>query len=229
MSESESDTSATSPVSPVSPVSPEGAPGAGKPARRVLSGRWIGGRRARWVTAGAAVVLVGGSALGVAAAVHEHEDHGDVRRSARGLGDEGPLGGIRADRHLGGKPEIIGEGPVQGPGQGREQGRAVGRAKGAEENGPGNRAAGRPAGEGRGNGLAPAPLPAVTAVQAAEKAAAAVADGRVESLSTVAQQGGGTGWQAVVLGPDGVRHRVTVDGASGQITGNTVEDGRTAR
>jgi hypothetical protein len=44
----------------------------------------------------------------------------------------------------------------------------------------------------------------------------------VESLAVVAEQGGGSAWQAVVVGTDGVRHRVTIDGAGGSITGNTV-------
>ena len=222
----ESDTSTNSPGAPDAPDSSEVGSGTERPARPVLSGRWISGRRARWITAGAVVVLVGGSALGVAA-VHGHDDHGDVRRAARGMGDEGPQGGIRADsRPGGGRAENGDKGRVRG----RDKGRAVGREKGTEGKGTEDKGTEqKAAGENRSDGLAPAPLPAITAVQAADKAAAAVADGRVESLSTVAQQGGGTGWQVVVLGPDGVRHRVTVDGASGQITGNTVDGGRPAR
>ncbi|MFD9130481.1 PepSY domain-containing protein, partial [Kitasatospora sp. NPDC059571] len=78
---------------------------------------------------------------------------------------------------------------------------------------------------------APAPLPAVAAQQAVEKAVAAVPGGRVESLAVVPEQGGGTAWEAVVVGQDGVRHRVTVDGAGGAVTGNTVmgEPAGTAR
>ncbi|WP_405015119.1 hypothetical protein [Kitasatospora sp. NBC_01539] len=57
------------------------------------------------------------------------------------------------------------------------------------------------------------------------KAAAAVPGGRVESLTAVAQQGGGRAWQAVVVGTDGVRHVVTVDGTGGALTGNTVLGG----
>ena len=215
---SESDTSTNSPDAP---DSSEVGSGTEKPARPVLSGRWIPGRRARWITAGAVVVLVGGSALGVAA-VHGHHDHGDVRRAARGMGDEGPQGGIRADSRPGG-------GRAENGDKDRDRSRDRGRAVGTEGRGTEQKAAGKAAGESRSDGLAPAPLPAITAVQAADKAATAVADGRVESLSTVAQQGGGTGWQVLVLGPDGVRHRVTVDGASGRITGNTVDGGRPAR
>ncbi|MFD4910124.1 hypothetical protein [Kitasatospora purpeofusca] len=46
--------------------------------------------------------------------------------------------------------------------------------------------------------------------------------GKVESLHPVSVTGGGRAWQAVVLGPDGVRHAVTVDGATLAITSNTV-------
>lgn len=71
-------------------------------------------------------------------------------------------------------------------------------------------------------GLAPAPLPALPAGQAADKALSAVPGGRVASVDPVAEQGGGTAWRVVVLGTDGVRHAVTIDGAGGTVTGNTV-------
>ncbi|MFI6473699.1 hypothetical protein ACIBL5_25950 [Streptomyces sp. NPDC050516] len=76
----------------------------------------------------------------------------------------------------------------------------------------------------RGLAQAPAPLPALAATQAVDKAAGAVSGGKVESLRVVAQQGGGSAWQAVVLGPDGVRHAVTLAGADGTVTSNTVAD-----
>ena len=224
---SESEASTNSPAAP-----PETGAGPESAARRVLAARWIRGRRARLVTAGAVVVLVGGSALGVAAAVHDHEEHGDERSSARGIDDEGP-DGQRGDRHR--------EGVVVGGGVGvtkqREGGRDGGRKQEGGRDGGRKQQGGRDGGrkqqdglaQGPAEGRAPAPLPALTAAQAVEKAAAAVADGRVESLQTVTEQGGGAGWQAVVLGPDGVRHLVTVDGATAQITGNTVDDGRAAR
>ncbi|MFD8787597.1 hypothetical protein, partial [Kitasatospora sp. NPDC059599] len=69
------------------------------------------------------------------------------------------------------------------------------------------------------------PLPSTEAADAVAKASAAVAGGRVESLTTVTEQGGGRAWRAVVVGPDGVRHAVTVDGSAGTITGNTVLGG----
>ncbi|MEV8524278.1 hypothetical protein AB0451_08970 [Streptomyces sp. NPDC052000] len=71
---------------------------------------------------------------------------------------------------------------------------------------------------------APAPLPALPAAQAVDKATGAVSGGKVESLRVVAQQGGGSAWQAVVLGPDGVRHSVTLAGADGTVTSNTVAE-----
>lgn len=49
--------------------------------------------------------------------------------------------------------------------------------------------------------------------------------GKVESLRAVAQEGGGSAWRAVVIGPDGVRHAVTVSGTDGTVTGNTVLTG----
>ncbi|MCX5384691.1 hypothetical protein [Streptomyces sp. NBC_00083] len=69
---------------------------------------------------------------------------------------------------------------------------------------------------------APAPLPALPAAQAVDKATGAVSGGKVESLRVVAQQGGGSAWQAVVLDPQGVRHVVTLAGADGTPTSNTV-------
>ncbi|MFG2918828.1 hypothetical protein ACGF0D_38830 [Kitasatospora sp. NPDC048298] len=85
---------------------------------------------------------------------------------------------------------------------------------------------GREAGEGgRGEQSAPAPLPSTDAADAVVKASSGVAGGKVESLRAVSEQGGGRAWQAVVVGPDGVRHLVTVDGANGTITGNAVLGG----
>lgn len=77
---------------------------------------------------------------------------------------------------------------------------------------------------GRDVHAAPAPLPSTNAADAMNKASSAVSGGKVESLSPVTQQGGGRAWRVVVLGPDGVRHAVTIDGAGDTITGNTVLD-----
>jgi hypothetical protein len=74
-------------------------------------------------------------------------------------------------------------------------------------------------------GEAPAPLPSLSAADAVDKATSAVKDGKVESLAPVTEQGGGRAWRIVVVGPDGVRHVVTVDGTGGTVTGNTVLGG----
>ncbi|MFC5889574.1 hypothetical protein RMN57_33535 [Kitasatospora sp. CM 4170] len=71
----------------------------------------------------------------------------------------------------------------------------------------------------------PAPLPSTDAADAVIKASSAVPGGKVESLTPATEQGGNRAWQAVVVGPDGVRHLVTVDGANATITGNTVLGG----
>ena len=76
-----------------------------------------------------------------------------------------------------------------------------------------------------GHGEAPAPLPSFAASAALDKAQAAVPGGRAESLSRVTAQGGGAAWAVTVVGQDGVRHLVTVDGTDGQLTSNTVADG----
>ncbi|MFI6684164.1 hypothetical protein [Streptomyces sp. NPDC050485] len=118
------------------------------------------------------------------------------------------------EERAGGRFAAEGRGHRDGP---EMDGRAG--AKKAREAGPGrwDSAAG-------GLAQAPAPLPALPAAQAVDKAAGAVSGGKVESLRVVAQQGGGSAWQAVVLGPDGVRHAVTLAGADGTVTSNTVAE-----
>ncbi|KDN84017.1 PepSY domain-containing protein [Kitasatospora cheerisanensis] len=64
-------------------------------------------------------------------------------------------------------------------------------------------------------------MPSVPADQALAKAVGAVPGGKVDALSVVGRQGGGSSWAVEVLGADGVRHLVTVDGTDGSITGNT--------
>ncbi|MEU5422452.1 hypothetical protein ACH4UT_16335 [Streptomyces sp. NPDC020799] len=145
------------------------------------AGRLVRGRPARWVAAGAAVLVIGG---GAAAVAHHHEGeeghgHGHDRRTA--AGDRGWHDGR----------------------DGREDGRD----------------------SGRDGHAAPAPLPSANAADAMAKAASAVPGGKVESLNPVGEQGGGRAWRVVVLGGDGVRHAVTVDGVGDTITGNTVLGG----
>ncbi|MFB7948491.1 hypothetical protein ACFC6L_26640 [Kitasatospora phosalacinea] len=164
-------------------------------AGRVLPG-WLRGRAARWGGGVAvAALLVGGGAAAVAAAGHH--------------GHQGQHGGKASAR----------DGEHDGPRHG--DGPRGGRHDRGGREGP----AGQRKQEQRQGRPAPAPLPSLAAADAVAKAAAAVPDGRVESLRAVATTDGGRAWQAVVLGPDGVRHLVTVDGSTGEPTGNTVLDG----
>jgi hypothetical protein len=65
-------------------------------------------------------------------------------------------------------------------------------------------------------------VPAVSAATAIATAGKAVSGGKPDALRVVAQQGGGSAWEVEVLGADGIRHLVTIDGATGAVTGNTV-------
>ncbi|MGW5848935.1 hypothetical protein ACWFQ8_13455 [Streptomyces sp. NPDC055254] len=183
--------------------------------KRAALGRLLPrGKGARWAVAGAAVVIAGGAATAVAVVEHHHDR---------------PFGGPRAVWSVPGHDGGFGRGPAGpeepgpvGPGERgehaageREQRRLLkgdGRAETVRPD------AARPDGAGQ---AAPAPLPALAIGAAAEKAAAAVTGGKVESMRVVAQEGGGSAWRAVVLGPDGVRHAVTVSGADGTVTSNT--------
>ncbi|MFD7260367.1 hypothetical protein [Streptomyces sp. NPDC059874] len=163
-------------------------------------------RGARWAALGAAVVLVGaGASVLTAVAVSDH--HGDGRPVRFEVREGGPEG----LRKLG--PEGPGKVGPEGLRKHRE----------GLPGGPGERG-----GEGSKShpGSAPAPIPSLAIGEAAEKAAAAVTGGKVESLRVVGQQGGGSAWLAVVLGPDGVRHAVTVSGTDGTVTGNVTQSGR---
>ncbi|MFB6613841.1 hypothetical protein ACFCV9_06450 [Streptomyces sp. NPDC056367] len=157
------------------------------------------GRGARWAALGAAVVLVGGGAAAVTALAvsgHHREGH-PVRVAVREGGPEG--------LHKAG-PEGMGK-PGRPEGMGKHREALPGDPGGFEK-------------------AAPAPLPSLAVGEAAEKAAAAVTGGKVEGIRVVGQEGGGSAWRAVVLGPDGVRHAVTVSGTDGAITGNVVLSGR---
>ncbi|MFG2875619.1 hypothetical protein ACGFYU_11540 [Streptomyces sp. NPDC048337] len=187
------------------PEQPENAPEAGA-RTRVNPMRLVPRRKgARWAALGAAVVIAGGAAVAVAVAV-------DGRHDARVVG--GP-GFAWAD---GGK---------RGPGGERGAHKAGDREAlkdlkaWREARGPASKPHGAAGGPGGPAKSAPAPLPSLAVGQAAEKAAAAVEGGKVESIRVVGQEGGGSAWLAVVIGPDGVRHKVTVSGSDGTITGNT--------
>ncbi|MEU8547750.1 hypothetical protein AB0C81_12245 [Streptomyces roseoverticillatus] len=164
------------------------------------AGRWVRGRSVRWVAAGAAVLVIGGGAAAAVAHHHEGEEghgHGHDRRAA--ADDRGRHDG------RGGRDSWQDR-------EGREGHRGHGGREGRQES-------------GRDVHAVPAPLPSVNAADAVAKASSAVAGGKVESLSPVAEQGGGRAWRVMVLGPDGVRHAVTIDGAGDTITGNTVLGG----
>ncbi|MER7466133.1 hypothetical protein [Streptomyces sp. NPDC097981] len=202
------------------PPEPSAAPGeatadatgkaAGRRGRVVRLVRLVREGRTRWVALGL-VVAIGGAAAVAVAAEHGHREH--VRpgfaadRPGHGRGEKLPEGLTGRKFHKGGEPEAVdGDRGLPGRGPGGF--------------GPGGRGPGGRADVARK--AAPAPLPALPAAQALEKATAAVDGGKLESLRVVAQQGGGSAWLAVVLGPDGVRHAVTLAGADGTVTGNTV-------
>ncbi|KOU52109.1 hypothetical protein ADK55_17800 [Streptomyces sp. WM4235] len=171
--------------------------------RKVLARVVPRSRGARWAVLGTAVVLVGGAAAVTGVAVSEH--HRDHR----------PVGILGPWAHDGDGDEHA----FAGPGERRAGDRQTGRERGVPPLPGGNEDSG---GRVTAPRAAPAPLPSLAAKDAVEKAAGAVSGGSVESLRVVGQQGGGSAWLAVVVGPDGVRHAVTLSGADGTITGNTV-------
>ncbi|MGW6860478.1 hypothetical protein [Streptomyces xanthophaeus] len=205
-------------VQPEQPQQPQQsadrAPAAAENRGRAALGRLVPrSKGARWAVLGAAVVVVGGGVAAVAVAGHHH-----------GRGDRG-LHVVRAVPGHGGGPverRLEGAGPGHGRGDvAREDGAPL-KAGPKERGGPG--AHELPGLRGGSAGTAPAPLPSLAIGDAADKAAAAVTGGKVESLRVVAQEGGGSAWLAVVLGPDGVRHAVTVSGTDGSVSSNTTLD-----
>ncbi|MFD8081643.1 hypothetical protein ACFV4F_08090 [Kitasatospora sp. NPDC059722] len=192
------------------------------PARRRRVARvraWAAGQERR-IAAGVAAVALVGAAGGVALTV-VHDGHGrDQERamswSEDGSGDQGDQGEHGGEARKGGHGEHGAQGHRH---HGGEQGSDDRNGRDGEgRDGNGQSAEGQ---DGRAGG-APAPLPSVAASAALEKAQGAVPGGRAESLQRVTAQGGTAAWSVVVIGQDGVRHRVTVDGASGELTGNTV-------
>lgn len=199
---------------------PENAPESGARRTRVDLGRLVPRRKgARWAALGAAVVIAGGAAVAVAVAVdgrHDARVVGGPRlawHEGRAEGPRGPKGAPMDPKELKAlreemREEMAESGPMPHDGARRGHG-----------------GFGGPAGPGGAAKAAPAPLPSLPVGQAADKAAGAVEGGKVESIRVVAQEGGGSAWLAVVLGPDGVRHAVTVSGTDGTITGNTTVNG----
>ncbi|WP_406475522.1 PepSY domain-containing protein [Streptomyces sp. NBC_01615] len=176
-------------------------------------------RRSRKVALGVAVVLLGGAAVG-AVAIADH-DHGDKN-------DRGHIAANR-DQKGGGNGEYRGRGEGRGEDAGRNDGSKANRNNKNNDNGQSsddgqssdnsNNSDNSQSGQGS---VAPAPLPAVSAAKAIEAAGKAVPGGKPDALRVVVQQGGGSAWEVEVLGTDGVRHLVTLDGATGAVTGNTV-------
>ncbi|WP_033214363.1 hypothetical protein [Kitasatospora phosalacinea] len=182
-------------------------------------------RGARWALGAAVAVVLGAVAVGAGVALERHHE-----RSAPGFDRAYAVKGpIRAP----GLPDLPGL-----PGLPGSNGRLVvtgkdGAVKVLPGDGtlpPGVTVLEGPDGSvgtgGAGGKLAPAALPAVPADQALAKAAAAVPNGKVAALAVVGREGGGSSWSVEVLGADGVRHLVTVDGTDGSVTGNTVAAGR---
>ncbi|MFF4429640.1 hypothetical protein ACFYZ4_10775 [Streptomyces sp. NPDC001513] len=196
---------------------PETAPEAGARKRETLGRLVPRTKTARWVAVGAAVVVVGGGVAAVAVA-ERHDGPGD-RGPRLVWAEPGEKGGFKHGPQ-GVEPPHERKGGPAGPAGPRGHAERVG--PGAPD-APG--VPGVPGGKGGLHKAAPAPLPSLAIGDAADKAAAAVTGGKVESLRVIAQDGGGSAWLAVVLGPDGVRHAVTV-AADGTITSNTVIDGR---
>ncbi|MFD0402660.1 hypothetical protein ACFVHI_31805 [Kitasatospora sp. NPDC127121] len=199
------------PEGPADPAGPEQAsqPQSKRPRAARLRG-WAGGRERRIAAGVAAVALIGAGGLVALAVAHEEHGRGDHRglsRAEGGSSDEhgGRNGGRNAHDGTAGSDGTDGTARSAGSAGSAGSDRGEGHAK-------------------RGR-TAPAPLPSLAASTALEKAQGAVPGGRAESLRRVAQQGGSAAWAVVVVGPDGVRHLVTVDGASGELTGNTVVDG----
>ncbi|WP_327281815.1 MULTISPECIES: hypothetical protein [unclassified Streptomyces] len=193
------------------PAEPSAGPGeakadaTGTAGRRGRLVRLARGGRTRWVALGA-VVVIGGGAAAVAVAEHGHREH-----------ERGGFAVKVREHGRGGMPGDGLMGPKLRKGGGPDAGGDRGPGSGLPGRGPGGRGQGGGAAKG-----APVPPPALPAAQAVEKATAAVEGGKLESLRTVAQQGGGSSWLAVILGPDGVRHAVTLAGADGTVTGNNV-------
>ncbi|MFJ7243609.1 PepSY domain-containing protein [Kitasatospora sp. NPDC098652] len=213
MTEPQSSFTPSSGEEPEVPELPPLAPRRGR-AQRLRA--WAGGKERRLAAGVVTVALLGAGGLAVAAAAHE--GHGESGRGHHEAAASAEDGAGRGSGHGDGR------GSERGDGRGQEQGRGRGHGHGQQRGGEGQeqgqgRAQGQ--GQGRAQGQAPAPLPSVGASAALEKAQAAVPGGRAESLRRITEQGGGAAWAVSVVGQDGVRHLVTVDGTSGELTSNT--------
>ncbi|MFD7643030.1 PepSY domain-containing protein [Kitasatospora sp. NPDC059795] len=164
-------------------------------------------RGGRWALGAAVAVVLGVGAVTVGAALH-HPEHSR------------PMWDRTLAQPMPGAPEA-----PWAPGA-HKDGRNDGRNDERKGGGKATRRDGAVQPGGRAAQLAPAALPTVPADQALTKAVGAVPGGKADALSVVGREGGGSSWAVEVLGTDGVRHLVTVDGADGSITGNTTVNGR---
>jgi uncharacterized membrane protein YkoI len=192
---------------PVPPELPESKPAKSFRARLPRLPRLPQLRRSRWVAGGVAVVLLGGAAVGVAA-VADH-DRGEKGDRANLAAEHGWKGGDVGDHRT----------------RGQARGEVGGRNDGSKADRDDQKTQNTQSDENSQSGdssVAPAPVPAVSAAKAIEAGGKAVPGGKPDALRVVVQQGGGSAWEVEVLGTDGVRHLVTLDGATGAVTGNTV-------
>ncbi|WP_217553214.1 PepSY domain-containing protein [Streptomyces sp. GbtcB6] len=194
------------------PAEPAAPPKPAKPARTFRARLPRVGRR-RGTVLGAAVLVAAVAAAGAVAVVHH--DHGEKGGHRQFAAEHGRAGGDD------GRQGAYGQARGGRSGQNDESGLG-GDSQGSQRSQSGQSGQSSQSGQSAAGTLAPAPLPAVSATAAIEAAGKAVPGGKTESLRVVAEQGGGSAWEVEVLGTDGVRHLVTIDGASGTVTGNTV-------
>lgn len=205
---------------PVPPEQPESTPAepaeSAEPVKPVKPAKSFRERlpkvsRNRGVALGVAVVLVGGAAVGTAAVLHHDQ------------GGRGDRGHLAAQHDRAGGDDGSQRSRAEAPGRGSRGNDGFSGSRGGSRAGSDSGSdSGSTSGQSTQESLAPAPVPAVAAAKAIEAATAAVSGGKPYALRVIGQQGGGSAWEVGVLGADGVRHLVTIDGATGTVTGNTV-------
>jgi uncharacterized membrane protein YkoI len=195
------------PEPPKQPESTPDAPVTPSKSAKTFRARLHRASLRRGAVIGAAVLLAGAAAAGVAAVVHH--DHGGKDDHGRFAADQGRAGGDVGRQRAHGQAR----GGRGGQNDESEAGTNSQDSQGGQSGHGGQSAEGT---------LAPAPLPAVSAEKAVEAAGKAASGGKPDALRVIAEQGGGSAWEVEVLGTDGVRHLVTIDGAIGTVTGNTV-------
>ncbi|MFF0292951.1 PepSY domain-containing protein [Kitasatospora sp. NPDC004614] len=172
-------------------------------------------RGRRWVLGAAVALVLGVGVVGAAAVAAHHSGRERPPIAPFAMREPGAPGAPNAWGSDYGKHR-----------NGEQKGDGKAAHRGAQGDGKAQPGSGKAQPGGRAAKLAPAALPAVPADQAVAKAAGAVPGGKVDALSVVGREGGGSSWAVEVLGTDGVRHQVVVDGTDGSITANTVVNGR---